>query len=162
MNEVYFSLGSNMGERAENLSLAAELISRGLGTSLKISSVYETAPWGRHDQDLFLNQVVMAEVCAADPQALLLLTSAIEKKMGRERLERWGPRVIDIDILFYKGMIVHNETLDIPHAGIPGRMFVLAPMVELAPDLIHPELLKTMTELYLLCTDPLIVNRLSV
>lgn len=162
MNEVFFSLGSNMGNRAENLSLAAELISLSLGTGIMMSSVFETAPWGRPDQAFFLNQVIKVNICMPDPQSLLLITGSIEKKMGRERLEKWGPRVIDIDILFYKGQIIHSSTLQIPHPGIPGRLFVLAPMVELAPDLIHPELLKTMKELYDVCPDSLIVNRLSV
>ncbi len=161
MNTAFFSLGSNLGDRLINLKTAVSLIEQKLSTKSEVSAIYETEPWGKSGQPYFLNLVLKITSELVESYSLLKYVRTIEDQMGRKRLEKWGPRLIDIDILFYDSEIVDTEELLLPHPGIPLRMFVLAPMVELAPDFMHPVLLKSMTELYQQCIDPLKVKLLS-
>lgn len=160
MNEVFLSLGSNLGDRRKNLSVATTLIEVMLGSTAVLSGIYETAAWGKTDQNDFLNMVLCIKSAVTKSTDLLEYVRDIEEGMGRVRHEKWGPRIIDIDILFFAGEILSTENLVIPHPRIPERNFVLAPMVELAPDFVHPVLLKTMAELYRLSEDKLEVKRL--
>lgn len=153
---VYLGLGSNMGDRRANLSAAATLIAKNIGKIAKKSHVYETQPWGNAAQEPFLNQIVMANT-TLDPRDLLEKIARIERELGRERRskneEKWGPRPIDIDILFYGKRVVRDKGLEIPHPELHKRAFVLAPLLEIAPDLEHPLLKKQIDELYMECKD---------
>lgn len=150
---VYFSLGSNMGDRQGNLRAAAAMIDKNIGKIARKSHVYETEPWGEPAQDKFLNQVIMANT-TLQPRDLLEIITAIEKELGRVKKEKWGPRTIDIDILFYGKRIIRDKGLDIPHPEIHKRNFVLVPLMEIAPDLEHPVLNQPIDELYMACKDP--------
>lgn len=157
---VYLGLGSNLGDRMANLRTAYSTIQKTVGKVAKHSHVYETEPWGNKDQEPFLNQVIMINTYLA-PRELLDALSKIEREMGRKRTEKWGPRLIDIDILFYGKRIIRDKGLEIPHPELHLRAFVLAPLLELAPDLEHPVLKKQIDELYMECTDPSDVVMLS-
>ncbi|HNG91072.1 MAG TPA: 2-amino-4-hydroxy-6-hydroxymethyldihydropteridine diphosphokinase [Saprospiraceae bacterium] len=145
-------MGSNLDDRRANLRRAAALINKEIGKIAKSSSLYETEPWGNTDQPAFLNQVVMANT-TLDPRGLLEAITRIEREMGRQRKEKWGPRTIDVDILFYGKRVIRDKGLEIPHPELPQRGFVLVPMMEIAPDFEHPTLKKPMDELYMECTD---------
>lgn len=144
MSKVFLALGSNVGVRQEFLFLAKEELKK-LGKLLRISSIYETQPLG-NSENWFLNQVVLLETDLT-PKKLLVALKALEKKLGRVLREKWSEREIDLDILFYDAEIVDSPELQIPHTEISQRNFVLIPMVEIAPDFIHPRLGKTMCEL---------------
>src|ERR1051326_301092 len=146
MNNVYLLLGSNEGERGKNLSHAAELIREMAGEIVKCSSVYETDAWGKEDTAPFLNRVLLVRT-ELRAREILEKVLSIEHRMGRLRAEKWEQRIIDIDILFYNEEIIDEKDLKIPHPFIQERKFTLVPMVELAPDLLHPVLKKTMIEL---------------
>lgn len=144
---VYISLGSNMGNRLANLknavsNLAPQMIVR------KKSPVYETPPWGYTDQPAFLNQVVMAETYL-EADALLGHLKRLEAALGREPSFQNGPRLIDMDILFYDDIILDSQPLSIPHPRLHQRAFVLVPLNDIAPELVHPVLGKPVSELLL-------------
>ncbi len=142
---IYLSLGSNLGDRANNLLKAIEHLPPQVEVIIQ-SSVYETEPWGYSDQPTFLNQVVKART-SLEPIDLLALLKEIEVRMGRKESFRFGPRLIDLDILFYDDLILNTPDLMIPHPRITERAFVLIPLSEISPDLIHPERNKTIAEL---------------
>ncbi|MGE5139478.1 MAG: 2-amino-4-hydroxy-6-hydroxymethyldihydropteridine diphosphokinase [Rudaea sp.] len=145
MATVYLALGTNLGDREQNLREAE----RRLGAAATItgrSSIYETEPWGVKDQPRFLNQVIRAET-RLSPQELLSFLKAVEQQMGRAPSVRYGPRLIDLDILFYDDRVVHSPDLEVPHPRLAERRFVLVPLAELAPELVHPQLHATMPEL---------------
>ncbi|HEY9116256.1 MAG TPA: 2-amino-4-hydroxy-6-hydroxymethyldihydropteridine diphosphokinase [Roseivirga sp.] len=154
MSGIYLLLGSNIGKRFKNLERARELIVSNSITIRKESKIYETAAWGNEDQEAFLNQVIEVET-GKSPQRLLKITQQIENEMGRVRYEKWGKRLIDIDILYFGDLVFAEDDLSLPHPGISDRRFTLVPLVEIAPDLVHPELKKTQTELLELCPDSL-------
>ncbi len=147
---VYIGLGSNLGCREENISRALKQlsgISDGSVKVLRCSSIYESKPWGKTDQPDFLNQVAEVET-TLEPKALLVLLKKIERELGRtQATERWGPRVIDLDILFWDDLILNDDDLVIPHPFISDREFVLAPLSELASHLINPVTGRTIEEM---------------
>ncbi len=145
MTQVYLSLGTNLGERLDNLATARAMLSPDVRVE-KLSSVYETAPWGYSDQANFYNQVLLGKTMLT-PLRLLNKLKRIEKMMGREQTFRYGPRVIDLDILFYESRIINTKRLQIPHPRLQERAFVLVPLVEIAPDFVHPQLGLTMQAL---------------
>ncbi len=152
MKEVYLLLGSNEGNRIENFNKASELIELRYGKIICSSSIYETEAWGLKEQNAFLNQAVMIQTSLP---ALLLLTKlkAIESETGRTETVKWGPRVIDIDILFYGNDIVKLPELTIPHPYLHLRRFTLTPLNEIAKEFVHPVLQKTVTTLLKECKD---------
>lgn len=139
--KVYIGLGSNLGDRVGNLEKAC----RFLDCSEK-SKICETEPFGVKNQPKFLNTVCAIETDLT-PQDLLSHVKKIERKLGRRKRAKWGPREIDIDILFYGDEIIDEPDLKIPHPGIPERRFVLEPLFKIAPDFIHPVLKKTVRQM---------------
>jgi len=136
MSQIYLSLGTNLGDRPANLQAALAYLRQGIDVTA-VSSVYETEPWGVVDQPAFLN------VCAAgktglSPHELLHFCQNVETRVGRRPTYKWGPRLIDIDILFYEDQVLVEDDLAVPHPFIEERAFVLAPLADIAPDLVHP------------------------
>ncbi|WP_233185589.1 2-amino-4-hydroxy-6-hydroxymethyldihydropteridine diphosphokinase [Thermotoga sp. SG1] len=143
---MVIALGSNLGDRELNLKTAlVKMKERGMSIE-KLSSFVETEPYGYTDQPKFLNAVCLVETDLS-PRALLNTLLEIEREMGRVRTIKWGPRVIDLDIVFYEDLVVNEEGLTIPHPDAHNRLFVLEPLSEIAPDLVHPVLKKTVREL---------------
>ncbi len=142
---VYLSLGTNLGDRLANLQSCLALFPPDIRL-IQASPVYETMPWGYPDQPAFLNQAVQV-VTEFSPLDLLDAIKGIEKKVGRQETFRWGPRLIDIDILFYDSLVLETPDLKIPHPHIQERAFVLVPMVDIAPDFCHPVSGKSMRTL---------------
>jgi 2-amino-4-hydroxy-6-hydroxymethyldihydropteridine diphosphokinase len=142
---AYLGLGSNLGEREENLRQALALLSAKVNLE-EVSSIYETEPLGYREQPLFLN-LVCRIATDLPPDELFHLAKEVEMKMGRIISFINAPRIIDIDILFYEDRIMSTQELTIPHPRLQGRAFVLEPLAEIAPDLIHPELGESMSQL---------------
>jgi 2-amino-4-hydroxy-6-hydroxymethyldihydropteridine diphosphokinase len=145
MSNVYLGLGTNLGDRKQNINKAIEAISLKMSIS-KQSSLYETTAWGYTNQPDFLNQVIQVETNLS-PLRLLNFLKKTEVELGRVENFRYGPRLIDIDILFYDDLIKTTSRLQIPHPRIPERAFVLVPLNEIAPGFVHPVLKKTIAEL---------------
>jgi 2-amino-4-hydroxy-6-hydroxymethyldihydropteridine diphosphokinase len=143
---VYIGLGSNLGDRAENLRQAREQIAAPDLRVLRTSSVYETAPRDVKDQPWFLNQVIECETDLF-PRQLLAHLQKIERAMGRKRTIAKGPREIDLDILLFGNAVVKTSELEVPHPRLPERRFVLEPLAELAPDKKHPGTRRTVREM---------------
>jgi len=144
-NLAYLSIGSNLGNREQNLKTAVQKL-ESIGTVLCVSSLYETEPVEFTDQPMFLNSAVALET-SASPARLIEQLIEIEKGMGRERIQRKGPRTIDLDILLFGDQILNTEKLTIPHPAMQHRRFVLEPLAEIAPEVIHPVLKRTVREL---------------
>ena len=158
MKVVYLSLGTNLGERISYIENAIKGIKEIRNTEIeKVSSIYETEPWGVTSENNYLNCALMIRT---DLKAEELLTELkqLEKKLGRSDNMRWSDREIDIDILFYGDEIIRNETVIIPHSFIEKRKFVLAPLSEIAPDFLHPEINKSVSELLRITEDTLYVD----
>lgn len=146
-NTAYIGLGSNIGDRKKNILSALEIISSLEGNHIEsVSSLYESAPYGKEDQDNFLNAVIKLST-SFDFQDLLKKLKEMEIKIGRILREKWGPREIDLDILFYNNLIFSNEIITLPHEGVIYRDFVLVPLCEIEPELIHPVYNKKVCEL---------------
>src|SRR4026209_1623128 len=147
MNEhiVYLALGSNLGNRFANLKQAVSALSPQLDVQAK-SYVYETPPWGYEDQPRFLNQVIKAKTYL-EPERLIKHIKRLEVTLGREDSFQNGPRLIDIDILFYDDLILNTSSLVIPHPRLHERGFVLLPLMDIDPDLVHPVTQKSVREM---------------
>ena len=156
-DQIYLLLGGNLGNRLENLSRAREVLLNQIGYIAAESSIYETAAWGVTNQPSFLNQVVQLS-SDLPPSELLFQINQIEAVLGRQRHERWHARTIDIDILYYGNQIINSQRLTLPHPQLHNRRFTLIPLVELAPQLMHPILKKNNQTLLQECTDELEVN----
>ena len=146
MKTIFLSLGSNLGDRVANLQNARGKLADAGVRITQTSSLYETEPQGLADQPWFLNQVLEAKT-ELFPRQLLTRLKKIERELGRKPTVRNGPRVIDLDILFYGSSIVHAEGLEIPHPRLSERRFVLEPLAEIAPDLRHPATGQTAKEM---------------
>jgi 2-amino-4-hydroxy-6-hydroxymethyldihydropteridine diphosphokinase len=133
---VYIALGTNLGDRLANLRAAIESMPPEI-IVLAESHVYETPPWGYENQPAFLNMVIKAET-GLEPEPLLAYLKQLEVELGREQNIRWGPRLIDLDILFYDDLVLDSLPLVIPHPRLHERAFVLVPLMDVAPDLVHP------------------------
>jgi len=142
---IFLGLGSNIGMRTQILRQALELMPAEGIIVVGVSRMYETEPWGVGNQPRFINAVCEA-VTDLSPEELLAAVKKIEKALGREPGVRWGPRPIDIDILLYEDQQIHTNDLAIPHPGMLWRASVLVPLVELAPELKHPQTGRTMEE----------------
>lgn len=165
MNDIFLSLGSNMGDRGANLQKALADLERWDVRVLRSSSIYETEPfllktasslrsepYGKKDQQDFYNLVAKVDT-RRSPEELLMVLHAIERSLGRECGEKWGPRTIDLDILFYGDLLLNYQELTIPHLHLAERKFVLLPLCEIAPAFVHPILHKTVEELLKECPD---------
>lgn len=155
----YLILGSNIGDKATYLSEARLLLSANDLEILNSSALYETDAWGLEEQDSFFNQALEIST-SLSPLELLERCQTIEHKMGRRRLEKWGPRIIDIDIAYYEQLIISVEELTIPQKNLESRNFALTPLTELNPDYLHPIFLKSNRELLSKCSDSLPVKRI--
>ena len=160
INGIYLLLGSNLADKRVNIQRAYDLINFKIGNIILKSSLYETEPWGIKDQNTYLNQVVKVE-SQCSPKSLLKKCNNIESIIGRRRSEKWGERIIDIDILYYNDLVISDNDLSIPHPEIKNRRFTLELLVELAPELIHPILQKNQQQLLMECTDPLWVKKIT-
>jgi 2-amino-4-hydroxy-6-hydroxymethyldihydropteridine diphosphokinase len=159
-NTVYLLLGSNLGDREGVLNKAIDLISKNIGKVISRSSIYETEPWGKADQPAFLNLALQVQTSLS---AILVLEKAleIEKQLGRIRIERWGSRTIDIDVIFFNAEVIHiKDVLTIPHPEMQNRKFVLEPLFEIAGNVNHPVLNQTVKELYETLTDKATVKKI--
>lgn len=145
MPQVWLGLGTNMGQREENLERAL-LALPAIGTITAVSPVYETKPWGVMEQPNFLN-LCAAAITNLAPRPLLTTLKIIERELGREPGLQWGPRLIDLDILFYDDLVYHDDHLTIPHPLLTERAFVLVPLADIAPTLIHPVTSQSVAEL---------------
>lgn len=149
MSTVYLSLGTNLGNKDENLRKAVKLINERVGKVISLSAFYETAPWGFSSDNTFLNAAAGIET-TLKPLELLAETKKIEKEMGRLQKTENGAytdRIIDIDLLLYDGLIINTPELTLPHPHMLERAFVMEPLVEIAPDIMHPILDKRLKEL---------------
>ncbi|MFT7034495.1 MAG: 2-amino-4-hydroxy-6-hydroxymethyldihydropteridine diphosphokinase [Cyclobacteriaceae bacterium] len=160
MNNCYILLGTNLGDKQSNLNTAKILLKERLGQVLKCSSIYETEPWGKSEQDSFLNQVLIISIIHG-PIETLNKCLEVEGHMGRVRVEKWMERIIDIDILYFNDEIHTSSSLIIPHPEIQNRRFTLEPLVEISPDYVHPKLMKTNKQLLDICNDSLEVKLFS-
>lgn len=145
MTRVFLGIGTNLGDRERNLQDALAILSQKM-VILKESSIYQTAPWGYLDQPAFLNQAIEVQTDLS-PLNLLGFLKDTEKALGRQANFRYGPRLIDLDILFYGNRIIQTPRLQIPHPRIAQRAFVLVPLAEIAPDFVHPQTKQTIAQL---------------
>ena len=159
MHTIYLLSGSNIGDSGANLQAASKYIHQQIGKVVAASQVYKTEPWGNKDQQVFLNQVLKIETNLS-PQHLMQTILEIENTMGRNRKIKWEPRIIDIDILFFDDEIIDEENLQIPHPLLHERRFTLTPLNEIASDIIHPKLNKSINHLLEICEDNGIVEKL--
>ena len=151
---VYLGLGTNIGNKRKNMVTAAALLAERAGDVLSLSSFYETEPWGFASENTFLNAALELETDCS-PMELLRLTQQIEREMGRTQKSdgSYHDRIIDIDILLYGNEVVHHEDLVVPHPLMQQRLFVMQPLAEIAPSLVHPILQKSMYDLYMNLLD---------
>lgn len=161
MNNVYLLIGGNVGDRRENLRQAVTAIDKSCGGHVvRQSAIYETAAWGKTDQQAFLNQALLLST-SFPPAHLLQQILQTEVLLGRIRQERYGPRIIDIDILFFNDDVINEPALTVPHPEVQNRRFALTPLQEIAPGLVHPVLKKSVDQLLQECPDMLEVKKIS-
>lgn len=157
MISTYLLLGTNLGDRLSQLDRARRAIGENIGELVACSAVYETEAWGNPDQPDYLNQVINVRT-PLEATVLLDVVHTIEKALGRDRKEKWGARVIDIDILFYGEEVIEAEHLHVPHPHIHERRFVLVPLAEIAGHFVHPTLLQPISNLLEATSDTLSVK----
>lgn len=158
---AYIGVGSNINEPTLNIKKALSLAIRGGEVEiLKSSSLYETSPWGLREQPNFINAVWSVKTTLT-PVQLFLYLKKIEVLMGRKKVERYGPRIIDLDVLFYDDLVYQDANLTIPHPKLAERSFVIFPMAELAPNFVHPLLGVTMEKLKVQLKELLNIKKLS-
>ena len=146
-NVAYIGIGSNVGVQINKIDFAVELINESPYCEVTaVSSIYESLPYGQIEQEDFFNAVIEIKTYF-EPKDLFHFLKSIEKRVGRKLAEKWGPREIDLDILFYDDLIYSDEDIKIPHKDMLNRDFVVVPLIEIAPDLIHPELHKKISEI---------------
>jgi len=160
MNEAYLLIGGNIGDRMQYLSKAKQAIEKECGEIVNQSSIYETEAWGMTNQSAFLNQALMIKTKLPAEDLLQTLLN-IEEQLGRKRAVKYGPRIIDIDILMFNDDIINIHHLKIPHPEMQNRRFALQCLNDVAPGKIHPVLKRTVAQLLAECTDPLTVNKFS-
>jgi 2-amino-4-hydroxy-6-hydroxymethyldihydropteridine diphosphokinase len=160
MNTAFLLTGGNLGNRMQNLETAVNLIEKSCGNIYRSSSVYETAAWGFTSQPDFYNQVLALHTLL-DTDNLMAVLLGIESIMGRVRSFKNEPRIIDIDILLVDGLVYNSASVIIPHPRLAERRFVLTPLAEIAGEIMHPVLHKTINELLLGCKDELPVHKIS-
>jgi 2-amino-4-hydroxy-6-hydroxymethyldihydropteridine diphosphokinase len=161
MNRAYILLGTNLGDRTANLATAYARLNKLCGTLIQRSSVYETAPWGVTNQPSFLNSVVCLDTLHTADRLLDLLLQ-IEQEMGRVRKQKWGERIIDLDILYFNRAIIPAPSLTVPHPALHLRRFTLQPLCEIAPDFIHPVFNVSNGQLLQRCPDHSFVAKLDL
>ncbi len=160
MNKAYLLTGGNLGNRQHNLQQAKDYIEELCGTIVQYSAVYKTKAWGITDQPDFYNQAMELDT-QLHPECLMRSLLQIEEKMGRERIFKFGPRIIDIDILLFNNDIIHTPVLTVPHPYLPQRRFALMPLNEIAGNIIHPLLHKSINIILKECNDKLDVYKIS-
>jgi 2-amino-4-hydroxy-6-hydroxymethyldihydropteridine diphosphokinase len=146
MPTAYIGIGSNLGDREENCAKALALLGQKGIKIMKPSSMIETEPWGVREQPKFMNMAIEV-ITDLLPYQLLRKLKEVEAELGRTETARWGPRIIDLDILFYNNTVMSSPELEIPHPHMHEREFVLMPLCEIAPDKIHPVLKKSVQEM---------------
>lgn len=162
MHEIFLGTGGNIGNRKENFIRCQELIEERLGKTVSLSSIYETPAWGFSSEDIFWNQVIHIET-DLEPEALLKEINKIETLFGRTRNgDGYSSREMDIDILYFDDLIVRSDCLSIPHPLIHERLFVLKPLSEIAPYLIHPVLQKNSLQMLDDCKDTSVIKRVDL
>lgn len=159
MRDLYILLGSNMGNSVQQLKTAIDILDKKLGKHISASSLYKTKAWGNTEQPDFYNQVIIYK-SNLRPLQIFEITQQTEKEMGRERKEKWGPRIIDIDILFLGSMVYYSDVLTVPHPQLYKRRFTLEPLCELAPTFVHPVKNLNLEKLLKQCPDLLGVERI--
>lgn len=159
--DVVLLLGANLGDKVTTLHDAVKEINENVGKVTSLSYFYETAAWGKENQPSYYNQVLTCSTRLFGEE-LLSKTQFIENKLGRIRKEKWGARIIDIDILFIEDEVINTDTLKVPHPFIQERRFTLEPLTEILPNFVHPVLNQTLSDLLLQCKDPLTVKKLSI
>lgn len=157
MNIVFLQLGSNLGDRELLLQAAIISIEEIVGEVVKKSKVYESTPWRVEGQENYLNQILKVKTKLQADNVLVSILE-IEKNLGSLKLEKWGERLIDIDIIFYNDAIIETAELCVPHKHMHERMFVLTPLHDIAPEVVHPKYNKTVDELLQICTDTEVVK----
>jgi len=150
--EIFVGLGSNLGDREKNLRLGVSRLGE-LGQILRLSSIFETQPWGKEDQPDFLNAVCSLDPILCDPEIFFQELKRIEREAGRRSQERWGPRELDLDLLFWGDEVIATESLSVPHPHLADRRFVLTPLRQIAPDLKHPLTGLTVRQMLESCPD---------
>ena len=158
MNKAYLSLGSNEGEREKWINNAISILNQTAGVVTRISSLYETKAWGLSEQPDFLNACLLLETKLNEFE-LLEVIKATETQLGRQRTIKWGPRTLDIDILFFNNDVIDAGEITVPHPYLQDRKFVLLPLADIASDYQHPVSGKTVSQLLAECTDSLEIRK---
>jgi 2-amino-4-hydroxy-6-hydroxymethyldihydropteridine diphosphokinase len=161
MNIVFLQLGSNLGDRELLLQNAIVSIEEIVGEVVKKSKVYESTPWRVEGQENYLNQILKVKTKLQADNVLIKILE-IEKNLGSLKLEKWGERLIDIDIIFYNDFIIETAELCVPHKHMHERLFVLTPLYDIAPDVVHPKYNKTVDELLQICKDAELVKEYAI